>query len=140
MPAKAEEMNRAGTYRRASRRPPQSEVNADAHSETTTTSFAQRSGLMAPKCAERDGGSLPRLQQGLKRTVAECRGEVLLSHKTGPQGPSQASCDATLGTGLASAAYSAQGHSRRCQSPALAAGYPPNVYQISPLDGQATLA
>lgn len=40
----------------------------------------------------------------------------------------------------ARAIHSGQGHSRRCQWPALAAGYPPNVYQISPLAGQATLA
>lgn len=38
------------------------------------------------------------------------------------------------------AVHSAHGHSNRCQLPALAAGYPPKVYQISPLVGHATLA
>jgi len=35
---------------------------------------------------------------------------------------------------------SGQGQGTRCQSPRLAAGQPPRVYQISPVAGQATLA
>jgi uncharacterized protein YyaL (SSP411 family) len=82
------------------------------------------------------------LFEAREKRIKPGRDEEVLTAWNGLMLASMAEAGAVLGRNRHGhrAVHSAHGHSNRCQLPALAAGYPPKVYQISPLVGHATLA